>query len=142
MTAAKTYTLTKDSGASATTRTAIGKQSGTWLYISGGVWAGYWVRQSSVVFLAASPILSAGVADATFDPAATFTVKMGTHTGYQFSATGAMTAQKSYTLTKDSNAPTTARAAITNQSGTWLYVSGGVWAGYCVRASDVIVLAP
>ena len=140
MTAAKTYTLTKDSGASATTRTTIGKQSGTWLYISSGIWAGYWVRQSSVVWLSSSPISSATVANATFDPAATLTVKVGTHTGYQFSATGAMTAQKSYTLTKDSGAPTTTRSTITNQSGTWFYVSGGVWSGYWVRASDVIFL--
>jgi len=141
MTAAKTYTLSKDSSTSATTRALISKQSGTWLYISSGVWAGYWVRQSSVVYLASSPVAAASTTNATFDPARSLTFKMGTHTGYQFSATGAMTAQKSYTLTKDSAAPTSARSTITNQSGTWFYVAAGVWAGYWVRGSDVVFLA-
>ena len=77
----------------------------------------------------------------TFSPAAQITVKKGTLTGYQFNASGGMTAQKSYTLGKDSAAPTSARSTITNQSGTWYYVTAGVWAGYWVRASDVIFVA-
>jgi hypothetical protein len=36
--------------------------------------------------------------NATFSPAAQLVFKMGTHTGYQFSSSGVMTAQKSYTL--------------------------------------------
>jgi hypothetical protein len=76
----------------------------------------------------------------TFNPAAGLTFKRGTHTGYRFSTVGAMTAQKTYTLSKDSGAPTTVRRTLSNQSGTWFYVSGGVWAGYWVRASDVVYL--
>jgi len=138
MTAAKTYTLTKDSSTSTTTRATIGKQSGTWFYISSGIWAGYWVRQSSAVWLSSSPIAPVASTNATFNPTTSLYFKIGTHTGYQFSATGAMTAQKSYTLTKDSGAQTGARSTITNQSGTWFYVAGGVWGGYWVRSSDVV----
>jgi hypothetical protein len=67
---------------------------------------------------------------------------MGTHTGYQFSSSGVMTAQKSYTLPNDQSANTSIRKTITNQSGTWYYVVNGVWAGYWLRASDVLYLKP
>ena len=53
-----------------------------------------------------------------------------------------MTAQKSYTLANDSGASTSSRKTITNQSGTWFYVTNGVWAGYWLRASDVLFLKP
>jgi hypothetical protein len=32
------------------------------------------------------------------------------------------------------------RRTLSNQSGTWFYVSSGIWAGYWVRASDVVYL--
>jgi hypothetical protein len=140
MTALKTYTLASNSGASTTTRTTLVNQSGTWFYVSSGIWAGYWIRQSNVVWLASSPAPPAAPADATFSPAVTLTFKMGTHTGYQFNGTGGMTAQKSYTLAKDSGAPTSARSTISGQAGSWFYVSSGIWAGYWVRASDVVFL--
>lgn len=142
MTALKTYTLGSNSGASTTTRTTLPNQSGTWFYVSSGVWAGYWIRESNVVWLASSPAPPAGPPNATYSPAVSLTFKMGTHTGYQFNATGGMTAQKTYSLTRDSGAPTSARSAITNQSGTWFYVTGGVWGGYWVRLSDVVFLTP
>jgi len=77
----------------------------------------------------------------TFSPAGHLVIKMGTHTGYQFSATGVMTAQKTYTLSANSGAATSMRKTIANQSGTWFYVTSGVWAGYWVRASDVVYLS-
>ena len=77
----------------------------------------------------------------TYNPPAKLTFKMGTHTGYQFSSTGAMTAVKTYTLANDSWASTSTRKTITNQSGTWFYVTNGVWAGYWLRSSDVVFLA-
>jgi hypothetical protein len=142
MTALKTYTLTSNSGASTTTRTTLVNQSGTWFYVSSGIWAGYWIRQSNVVWLASSPAPPAGPSNATFNPAVSLTFKMGTHTGYQFNATGGMTAQKTCSLTRDSGAPTSARSTITNQSGTWFYVTAGIWGGYWVRLSDVVFLTP
>jgi hypothetical protein len=53
-----------------------------------------------------------------------------------------MTAVKSYTLPNDQNANTSQRKTIANQSGTWYYVVNGVWAGYWLRASDVLYLKP
>jgi hypothetical protein len=142
LTAVKSYTLLKDSGAATSLRTTIANQSGTWFYVVNGVWAGYYVRQSSNLYLASAPIAAADGPNATFSPARALTFKMGTHTGYQFSSTGVMTAQKSYTLLKDSGASTSSRKTITNQSGTWYYVTNGVWAGYWLRASDVLYLTP
>jgi len=89
-----------------------------------------------VAYLTASPIILAPTPNATFSPAVKLSFAKGTYTGYQFSATGAMTAQKTYTLTVISGALTSARSStITNQVGTWFRVSSGVWAGYWVRSS-------
>ena len=140
MTAVKSYTLLKDSGAATSTRKPITNQSGTWFYVTNGVWAGYWLRQSSVLYLADAPVAATSAPNATYSPAVALTFKKGTHTGYQFSSTGVMTAQQSYTLANDSGASTSIRKAITNQSGTWFYVTNGVWAGYWLRASDVLFL--
>jgi spore germination protein YaaH len=140
VTAAKTYSLTKSSSAPVNTRATITNQSGTWYYVTAGAWAGYWIRQSPVSWLSTAPVAAIGGGYATFSPPRVLTFKMGTHTGYRFATFGAMTAQKTYTLLKDSGAPTTVRRTLTNQSGTWFYVSSGVWAGYWVRASDVVFL--
>jgi hypothetical protein len=140
LTAVKTYTLLKDSGAATSLRTTIANQTGSWFYVVNGVWAGYYLRQSSVLYLASAPVAATGAPNATYSPPVSLSFKMGTHTGYQFSSSGAMTAQKSYTLLKDSGASTSSRKSITSQSGTWFYVTNGVWAGYWLRASDVLFL--
>jgi hypothetical protein len=49
VTATKTYTLTRASSASATSRGVINGRA--YLYIVNGVWAGYWVPESSAVHL-------------------------------------------------------------------------------------------
>jgi len=141
MTAAKSSTLAKGSSAAASTRMSIANQSGTWYFVTSGVWAGYWIRQSSVSWLSTAPVSAPSAPDVTFSPAGHLVIKMGTHTGYQFSATGVMTAQKTYTLSANSGAATSMRKTIANQSGTWFYVTSGVWAGYWVRASDVVYLS-
>jgi spore germination protein YaaH len=138
--AAKTYTVTKASSAPVNTRASITNQSGTWFHVTSGVWGGHWIRQSPVSWLSTAPMAPVGGGYVTFSPPAVLTFKMGTHTGYRFATFGAMTAQRTYTLLKDSGAPTTVRRTLTNQSGTWFYVSSGVWAGYWVRASDVVYL--
>ena len=142
MTASKTATLLKDSGAATSLRTTIPNQAGTWFYVVNGIWAGYYVRQSSNLYLASSPVAPLSAANATFSPAKLLVFKMGTHTAYQFNSSGGMTAQKSYTLPNDQNANTTSRKTITNQSGTWFYIANGVWAGYWMRWSDVLYLKP
>ena len=107
-----------------------------------GVWAGYWVRESNAVYLSGSPQPGGSGTPTTFNPPVTLTFKLGTHTGYQFSSSGAMTAQKTYTLTKSSGASASARAKVTNQYGTWFSVTNGVWAGYWIRESFVVFVAP
>jgi hypothetical protein len=141
MTAAKSYTLLKDSGAATSARKSITNQSGSWFYVTNGIWAGYYLRQSSNLYLAASPLAALSAPNATFSPPKPLVFKKGTHTGYRFSS-GVMTAQKSYTLLNDSGASTSSRKTITKQSGTWFYVTNGVWAGYWLRWSDVLYLKP
>ncbi|MBA3688565.1 MAG: SH3 domain-containing protein [Chloroflexi bacterium] len=140
VTAAKSFTLQNGSSAPVNTRVSITNQSGTWFFVTSGVWAGYWVRQSSVSWLSTAPVPSTAAPYATFNPVVRLAFKMGTHTGYKFSSTGAMTAERTYTLSKDSSAATSVRRTLTNQSGTWFLVTSGVWAGYWVRASDVVYL--
>ena len=142
VTAIKTFTLGASSTTLAIRRQALTKQSGTWLAISSGVWAGYWVRESSVFYLTASPISPPPGSNMTFSPAASLTFRLGTHTGYKFSPTGAMTAQKTFTLATNSTALTTRRSSSSAQAGKWFMVSSGVWAGYWVRSSDAIYLTP
>ena len=142
MTAAKSYTLPNDQNANTSIRKTITNQSGTWFYVVNGVWAGYWMRESSSLYLAASPVAVLSAPNASYSPAKALVFKVGTHTGYQFSSTGVMTAQKSYTLPNDQSANTSLRKMITNQSGTWFYVVNGVWAGYWLRWSDVLYLKP
>src|SRR4029079_5443649 len=76
----------------------------------------------------------------SYDPPASLVFKSGTHTGYQFNATGTMLALKTYSLINNSGASTTTRTTIAGQSGTWFYVSSGVWAGYWIRESNVVWL--
>lgn len=137
---AKTATLSADSGASTTTLRTLRGQSGSWFYVSNGLWAGHWIRQSEVVHLADAGAPAAS-APATYEPSARLDFAEGTHTGYQFDASGRMTAQKTYTLSSASGANASALQAIPNQSGTWFQVVNGVWSGYWIRASDVVSLA-
>jgi hypothetical protein len=142
VTATKTFTLARNSSAFASKRQAITNQSGMFLAIRSGVWAGYWVRESGGVYVTATPISDPPGANATFSPARSLSFLRGTHPGYQFNASGGMTAAKTFTLGGNSAALTTQRSTITNQSGKWFLVSSGVWAGYWVRSSDVIYLSP
>jgi hypothetical protein len=140
MTAQKTYTLAATSSAYASQRSSFTSQSGTWFYISSGLWSGYWIRQSSVMYLQSAPVAEPPGANAAYSPTRNLTFLKGTHTGYQFSGTGAMTAVKTYTLAANSSAFTSKRGAVTNQSGSFYFVTTGVWAGYWIRASDVVYL--
>jgi hypothetical protein len=78
----------------------------------------------------------------TYDPPRTLYLAAGTYVGRQFSSTGAITASKSYTLAAASSAPTSRRSTITGQSGTWFYITAGVWAGYWIPESSATTLAP
>ena len=140
-TAVKTYTLSRSSWASAGRRGSLVNQSGTWLYIVNGVWAGYWIRESAQVHLLTTTFAAAtATAPLTYSPPVALSFLQGTHTGYTFDAYGRMVGQRTYTLVRSSWASTSVRRALVGQSGTWFYVVNGIWAGYWLRESDVIKL--
>ena len=75
-----------------------------------------------------------------FNPPRRVLFSATTLTGRQFSASGTITASKSYTLSAMSTAPTSQAATIPNQAGTWYYITAGAWAGYWIQASGQAVL--
>jgi peptidoglycan/xylan/chitin deacetylase (PgdA/CDA1 family) len=88
----------------------------------------------------------AGVVAAAIGPAAAATptpsapmalrLEAATHVGYRFDAGGAITAQKSATLTRPARVSTTARKYIAGR-GVHLLVANGTWAGYWLRESMI-----
>jgi hypothetical protein len=140
VTAIRTLTLSRDSGASTSSRRTLPNQSGTWFSVVNGAWAGYWIRESGAVALATSASDTVAPGDATYNPPVRLSFRQGTHTGYRFDANGAMTAELTFTLAWDSGASASARRTLANQYGSWFQIVNGVWAGYWVRESDVIAL--
>ncbi len=135
----RSYTLTRSSSAPTTARRLFPGRSGYFYYVSAGVWDGYWVPESSGVVLANVPTFDPDLT--TYDPAATLGFPAGSYTGYKFSDAGAILGSRSYTLTRSSSAPTTARRLFPGRSGYFYYVSAGVWDGYWVPESSGVVLA-
>ncbi len=82
----------------------------------------------------------AGNGEANYSPAVRLTFRQGTHTGYKFSASGALLASRTTTLATDSGANTSMLRQLPNQAGSWFYVVNGAWAGYWVRQSSAISL--
>jgi hypothetical protein len=52
-----------------------------------------------------------------------------------------MTAQKTDRLAWNSGASTSALQVLPGQTGSWYQVVNGIWGGYWLRASDVVLLA-
>ena len=93
-------------------------------------------RPEQLTLGSTGPVLSGE----TFTPARALVFLAGTHTGYQFDATGAVTTSKAATLTRSSSAATDQRAVIVERDGTWFHVTNGIWAGYWLRESPVLYL--
>ncbi|MGH2463524.1 MAG: N-acetylmuramoyl-L-alanine amidase [Candidatus Limnocylindria bacterium] len=138
--ASKSYTLVADSWAPTTEKSTIPNQSGNWYFITAGVWDGYWIQESAGTTLGAVPPPPPPPVVENYDPPRSLYFAAGTHVGRQFSATGAITASKSYTLATVSNAPTSMKSTIPNQPGNWFYITAGVWAGYWIPESPVVTL--
>ena len=138
MVASKHATLAAPASVTTTMRRTIVNQAGRWYYVSSGAWRGFWLRESSAVMLAGGTIASQPEAQ-TFDPPATIAIRKGTHTGYRFDETGAMTAAKTTTVTYR-EASTTSVQELPGQTGMWFRVTSGSWTGYWLRASDVVKL--
>jgi hypothetical protein len=140
VTAVRTLTLARDSGASAGSRESLSNQSGRWFSVVNGAWAGYWLRESPAVSLDTTASSAAESGVTVYDPERRLSIRQGTHTGYRFNAAGALVAELTSTLARDSGANTNVRRGLNNQFGTWFYVTNGVWAGYWLRESDVVGL--
>ncbi|MGH2463344.1 MAG: glycosyl hydrolase family 18 protein [Candidatus Limnocylindria bacterium] len=133
VTATKTYTLGSASTAATSQRTTMTGQTGTWFAVTNGVWAGYWIRESTRVYLAGF------VDQITFSPWRGVSFAAGSHTGYQFSSAGGVSASKIYTLGSASGASASARAVINGRA--YVLIANGVWAGYWVPESASVVLS-
>jgi hypothetical protein len=140
VTATKTYTLAAASSASASGEATI--NGAHHVLIANGVWAGYWMPTSSRLVLAAAtstPPPPPSV-PGELNPPGVLTFSPGTHTGYQFSSSGAVTASKTYSLAAFSSASATRRTTVTGRTGTWFLVMNGVWAGYWIQESARVYL--
>ena len=142
-TSTKTSTLAGVSGANTATRRTLIHQSGSWFYVTNGLWAGYWMRESPALYLEGSdrPVAN-DVTASSFDPSATVVIERGTHTGYVFDGSGAMTAQKTARKSSQTTASVSALETVPNQPGLWFVVESGTWSGTWLLASDVVYLAP
>jgi hypothetical protein len=131
--ATKTFSLSATSGAATSQRsTVIPAQPGAWLLVDNGVWAGYWIRESTRSYVPGE------IDRATFAPPRVVSFASGSHTGYRFSATWTVSSSKSYTLGAASAANATARSVINGRP--YLLIANGVWAGYWVPESSRVVL--
>jgi Bacterial Ig-like domain/FlgD Ig-like domain len=132
--ASKTYTLTKSSSAPTSQRNAaIAGQSGAWLYITAGIWAGYWVKESP------SDYLPGVAASEHFAPLRTASFAIGTYTGYRFdTAWSSVVATKTYSLARSSSASASSLAVINGR--TYVLITNGIWAGYWIPMSSAIIL--
>ena len=78
----------------------------------------------------------------TFDPARTVSISAGVHAGYTFNSQGTQLRR----LWRDLRAPrtgtATARATPPGQSGTWLYMATGHYAGYWLKTGGGVQLQP
>jgi Lysyl oxidase len=135
--------LSRASGADAARSAPIPGQTGTWFYVVNGIWAGYWLRESSAVV--GTPLPAAHVAFAgTSGVPATSRVNLaaGGHYGYHFAESGATIASKWYPLGTASGANVDRRGTVPSHPGTWVHVSNGIWAGYWIRESERAVFRP
>jgi hypothetical protein len=77
-----------------------------------------------------------------YNPPETLWLDKGTHTGYRFSASGAIQAQKIMTIGSPTTAVTLRLSAVPGRSGQWFYVDSGPWNDYWLKKSSRVKLAP
>jgi hypothetical protein len=115
----KSATLASSSGAHTDARCVI---NGAWhLRVTDGLWQGYWLPESSVVYIKGQ----FGLADLGGSRAR---MTKGTRAAYRYEADGDVIASRSVTLSSSSGAPARAWAVINGRPS--LYIDGGGWTGY------------
>ena len=128
--ASKSATLSRTSGAHVSYRRTFPGLPGVWLRVTDGTWAGYWVRESSRAGLD-------GAAGATkWSTLRRAVIRPGRHTGRRFAADGDVIASRSAQISRTVRAHVDRRAVI---NGSWhLHVVDGTWAGYWLPESTAV----
>jgi hypothetical protein len=135
--------LSHASGADASRAAPIPGHAGTWFLITNGIWAGYWVRESSAVVGAALPAAFVTFpTTSALPPTSRVNLAAGGHYGYLFAEGGPTIASKWYPLGSASGANVDRRGTIPSHPGSWVHISNGIWAGYWLKESDRVVLQP
>ncbi len=131
VTGSKSFRLARSSGANVNGRAIInGKPH---LAVTNGVWAGYWLPESALVYRAGTIQRQ----DFPASPGVRFAA--GTYTGYRYDTAGRVTGQKRFTLTRPSGADATAWAVINGRPH--FLIANGVWSGYWVPETSATTIA-
>ena len=130
--ASKTSSLSRTSGADVTQRAKIGGR--VYLKIANGVWAGYWLPETSRSYLPGwyDKVMYGSPRALVFDA--------GSHAGFKYNSSGTAYTRKVATLSRRSGADAGGWAIINGHSH--FYVTSGIWAGYWVPDSTTIWPAP
>jgi hypothetical protein len=78
----------------------------------------------------------------TYSVARRITLGAGEHVGYRFAANGAVITTLPTTLPRASGANVSRTSTIPGQAGTWHLVANGIWAGYWMRETAAMTIAP
>jgi subtilisin family serine protease len=151
--------LGHNSGAETTKRQTIPGRSGYWFHVANGGLAGYWVQESSRVYLAPAatptptptptpkptPTPTPAVSQLSpssphLNPALKVLFRAGTYTGIRVDVEGNTIGTRSLTLAWTSGANTAKIGWLPGRTGSWFYIVNGALAGYWVRATDRVVL--
>jgi spore germination protein YaaH len=128
LTSGLTLTFSGASSASTSQRALLPNLPGRWLYIENGVWAGRWVRESPISYLAGQTQWL------SYPSHPAIALLAGTFTGYRFDANGAILGRQTASLGKSSAANTSGRAIINGRP--YFAVVNGIWAGYWLPESS------
>ena len=118
----KPYTIPHESTVDADRRGTPLPDQSTWWHVTNGVFAGYWVRETSSVY-------------ESFTPLKQMRILAGTHTGYRFDQNGTVTNKLERAISKDSGSDLRGRMQLRGQP-YWL-VDEGIWEDFWVPESAV-----
>ena len=128
----KSYALAPPSSAPTDKSASVPGRSGTWYYVTAGVWAGYWLPASGGISINGPPQPHAS---ASYRPWLPLYLAAGSYTGYRFNTWGNATASASYLPSAATWVPTTEKSTIPNQGGYWYYITTGALRGYWIPES-------
>jgi hypothetical protein len=116
----KPYTIPRDSSLEADRRGTPLPDQSTWWHVTSGVFAGYWLRETSSVYESLNPLKHLRILE-------------GTYTGYRFDPAGKVTNKLERAIPRDSGADVRGRMQQRDQP-YWL-VNEGIWKDYWLLES-------